>query len=212
MRGEKQENLNRGSRSRRRRGALVVGVIVLLLQSICAEAEDPGGASQLAAALRRHYRLTTSRLTKDGQVTLQAGTVLTVRKNGILSFKDADSLHAALCPTHVWAGVVRPPHSATCQELAAPDRKMLKVSQTVCVTALDVRARVDTLSMLVASCVMNEAHCEPGTDRAMIIFHVGKGALNTSSPKRLEAMIDQALSEQGARGSAISRTEEGTQN
>ena len=149
----------------------------------------------LAEALKKHYRLATIKLNINGDSGLQPGTVLSVRKEGILSFAEKDSSYATLCPTEIQAGVVRTSNTAACTSLAPKSRRYLKTDETVCVTAIDVSTSSDTVSFFLATCNPNEPASKAGRDRALAVFHLPAGSLVKTSAITMERVISETLSE-----------------
>lgn len=156
---------------------------------------EPGG---LAAGLKRHYKLSTSTLGTNGYLHLVPGTVLTVLKEGIVSFTDEDASYVGLCSSDVQGGAIREPKSAICNRLAPPGRKILKVSETVCITALGVDENADTVSMSLTTCSRNTQSRRTATYHALLRFRFPHGALAATSADDVVSVIGQALSEGGS--------------
>ena len=173
------------------------GVVVVLLLSLSCFAAWAGESKGigLAAALKEHYKLATSKLGTDGDLRFEPGTILTVRKEGIVRFENADFSFATLCPSKIRGGNVVAPHDVACTSLAPKGRRTFKLTEAVCVTAIDVNTALDQLSMLLATCEPYTTSSKSKTSRAMVVFSFPKGMLGTATPARVEAVIGETLSE-----------------
>jgi hypothetical protein len=157
-----------------------------------ARGDEPG---KLIAGLKQHYRFATATLGINGYPQIVPGTILTVRKEGIVSFGEDDAAYAELCPSQFQGGGIHTPQSTICTALAPASRRYLKVSETVCVTALNVEAKTDTVSMFLATCNRNHRVTKSGAYHALVNFHFSKGSLAATSASQVEQVISQALSE-----------------
>jgi hypothetical protein len=171
----------------------LVAVTLLCLSYLTARANE-ATESGLATALRQHYRLATLHLNADGTLKLEPGTVLTVQRGGIMSFETDDPSIAMLCPSKVRGETVQGPTDIACTKLAPVSRRAFRVSETVCVTAIDVNAPTDELSMVLVTCDPYHAVPKNKTSRAMVLFSFPKGALGKVAAAKIEDMIDQTLS------------------
>jgi hypothetical protein len=171
-------------------------VVVLLLSLSCfATRADESKGIGLASALKEHYKLATSKLGTDGDLRFVPGTILTVRKEGIMSFENADFSFATLCPSKIRGGSVQAPRDVACTSFAPKNRRTFKIAESVCVTAIDVNTRLDQLSMLLATCDPYNTSAKSKTDRAMVLFVFPKGMLGKATAARIEEVIGETLSE-----------------
>lgn len=173
------------------RTTIVFALLSLGCSSPLAGDAEPGG---LAAGLRRHYKLSTSTLGANGYPRLIPGTVLTVRQRGIVSFGEEEASYVELCSSDFQSGSIREPQSPICNRLAPPGKRVLKVSETVCITALKVDERGDTVAMSLTTCKRNGASHRSGVYHALLRFRFPRGSLAVSSVADVEAVIGQALS------------------
>jgi len=169
---------------------------LLLLCGLTAFAGEDG-PDQLTAALKQHYKLATIKLGAAGDSTFEPGTILVLRKDGIVSFGEKDASYAALCPSEISGGVVHAPPSPGCTSLAPRSRRLLKPSDTVCVLAIDVAKMFDAVSFFLAPYNPNDAGRKCGGGRAMVVFRLPKSSSGKISPARIVDLIDQTLSETG---------------
>jgi hypothetical protein len=169
--------------------------VLLVFGCIPASASLDSGAA-LADALKKHYRLATIMLTSAGNSVLDPGVILAVRKEGIVSFAENDSSYATLCPSEIHSGVVENSKNAACTSLAPKSRRLLKSSELVCVTAIDVSTLSDTVSMFLASCNPEDSGHKSGRNRALTVFHLPAGSLAKMTPVAMERVIDETLSEE----------------
>jgi hypothetical protein len=173
---------------------LLAVVALLALSCLIAQAnEDTRGG--LATALRQHYKLATSKLGADGRLTFEPGTRLTVKKEGIMSYETADTAVATLCPSMVKGGTVKSSADLACTKLAPVNRRAFRVSETVCVTAMDVNPAADELSMVLVTCDPYNPVPKNKTNRAVVLFVFPKGTLGKTTSAKIEEVIGQTLSE-----------------
>lgn len=176
---------------------VAAGLISVLTAVVCFSvwAADESG---LAEALRQHYKLASPRLSVNGDSTIEPGTILVVRKEGIVSFGDKDASYASLCPSEVEDGAVRAPRNPACTTLAPASRRLLKPSERVCLTAIDVAESLDTVSLFLATCNPSDLAHASGTNRAVVVFHFPKRSQAKITASKVEAVIGESLSENGA--------------
>jgi hypothetical protein len=172
---------------------ILVAVTLLSLSAFTARANE-ATESGLATVLRQHYKLATLHLEADGRLKFEAGTVLTVQRGGIMSFETDDPSIATLCPSKVRGETVQGPTNIACTKLAPVSRRAFRVSETVCVTAIDVNAPADELSMILVTCDPYNAVPKNKTSRAMVLFSFSKGTLDRVAAAKIEDVIDQTLS------------------
>ena len=173
---------------------LLAAVALLGLSCLVAQANE-GAGSGLATALRQHYKLATSKLDASGRLAFEPGTRLTVQKGGIMSFETNDASIALLCPSRVKGKRVRSSSDLTCTSLATVNRRPFKISETVCVTAIDVNESRDELSMVLLTCDPYNAVSKNKTDRAVLLFDFPKGTLGKATSAKIVDVIGQTLSE-----------------
>src|SRR6266567_1543747 len=107
----------------------VASVLILLSLSCSWARGDVRDESGLVKALKEHYKLATSKLGTNGELQFEPGSILTVRKEGIMSFAEKDASFAELCPSVVHGGSVRPSHQAACTNLSPKSKRLLKISE-----------------------------------------------------------------------------------
>jgi len=151
----------------------------------------------LAAELKHHYRLAAPRIGLNGEPYFEPGTILVVRADGIVSFGEKDASFARLCPSEFQGSAVRRPRSAFCASLPAGTRRVMRASDRVCLTTLDVQENLDTISMNLTTCAPHPETRTSGFSVATLIFHFPKGSLANSSAAKIEGIIGQVLSESG---------------
>ena len=174
------------------RAALFTALLVLGCSPAYALGTGEGG---LAAALKQHYKLASPRLNVHGVSSMNPGTVLVVQKDGIVAFEDADSSYARLCPSEFRGGRIHTPGSLACTSLAPKSKRFLKVSEPVCVTAIDVSEMSDAVTFYLATC--DPRHRQGFRSyRAEVVFRLSKGSVAQSSPLKIEQTIGRVLAEQ----------------
>jgi hypothetical protein len=167
---------------------------LLVLGCIPAFADGDGGGG-LAVALKQHYKLATVKFGVNGDSTFEPGTILVIRKDGILSFGEQDASYAALCPSEIQGRAVHTPRNPACTRLAPKSRRLLKPSERVCVTAINVNEKSDVVSFFVATFGPADSADKSAPRRALIVFHLPKGSLAGTTAAKIENVIGQTLSE-----------------
>jgi hypothetical protein len=152
-------------------------------------------AEGLTAGLKQHYKFATAKLGSNGYPQLVPGTVLTVETEGIVSFGEQDASYAELCPSEFQGGGLRAPRTTLCTLFAPESRRVLRVSETVCVTALNVEAKLDTVAMFLATCGPGRGSVKAEAYHALVNFRFPKGSLAGMTASRVEQAIGQVLSE-----------------
>jgi hypothetical protein len=168
---------------------------------IAAAAED-SHEGNLAEALKQHYKLASPRLGAKGESLIEPRTILTVLKEGIVSFGDKDASYASLCPAEVEGNAVHAPRTPACTTLAPASRRILKVGDTVCVTAIEVSEARDLMSFFLATCNPGPTVGRQAISRTLVVFHFPRGQLARSTPANIEDFIGKTLSENLSTSSA----------
>lgn len=175
----------------------ISALLVLCSTLTYASGDSTGG---LAAELKQHYRLATAKLRVNGVVSIEPGTILLVQKEGIVSFEQKDSSFAPLCPTEYREGELHADQTLSCTSLTAGSRRVLKLAEPVCVTAIEVSESHDTVTLFLATC--DRVRPQSSTYRSLVVFHFPAGSLARTAPSRVENVISEVLSEKvdGAEG------------
>ena len=113
-----------------------------------------------------------------------------------MSFETTDTSIATLCPSRVEGGTVHRSSDLACTKLAPVKKQAFKLSETVCVTAIDVNSTADKLSMVLVSCDPYNPVPTRKTNRAVVFFVFPKGTLGKAAPAKIEEVISQTLSEE----------------
>jgi len=175
---------------------------LIVLPCLPASAAGDTGAG-LAEALKQHYRLAAVRLGVNGESGVEPGSILTVRKSGIVSFGEKDASYAALCPSELERGVVRTPRNPACASLAPASRRLLKVNDRVCVTAIDVAESQGTVTFFLVTCNPSDLAHRTVAGRAVVVFHLDVGKVSAA---RTEELIGETLSEDEPQSAVAPKT------
>ncbi len=151
--------------------------------------------SGLEAALRRHYKFVSARLSDTASVVLGPGTILTGRKEGILSFPESDGSFRELCPSEFQQNGIRIEREHFCAQGVLGKGKLLPVQGNVCVRAIDVNRPRDVVKMSVVTCDRGRRSGTPYY--ALVTFQFPKGSFATLTPENVEQAIGQVLSDCG---------------
>lgn len=152
-----------------------------------------GEAGGLAAQLRQHYRLATGKLDANGVPVIEPGKILTVRVEGIVGFAENVSSFVELCPSEFQAGELHVPKTAACTLTAPHKRRVFKVADPVCITAIDISELNDTVSLTLMACNRHHWGRSSGAYRALVVFRFPKSFVATASAARIEEVIGQVL-------------------
>jgi hypothetical protein len=170
---------------------LVATLLFEACPSLVAKKDTASGG--LEAALRSRYRLLSARLGDAANVVLVPGTILTVRKEGILSFPEADASFSELCPSEFQPNGNLIARRHFCAPATLRDGRLLRVQENVCVRALDVNRPRDVVRMSVITCARE--HRGNSAFYALVTFRFPKNAFATLTVPEVEQAIDRVLAD-----------------
>jgi hypothetical protein len=175
-----------------------VPVFICLLAQAAAAQPGSGESGALAAQLSQHYKLSTAMLSASGAAAIAPGAVLRVHRDGIVGFAAADQAMEEICPSEFREGKLYADKSALCALTAAHSRRVFKISEPVCVTAISASAAKETVSLFLVSCQGGKPALAAKAYYARLLFRFPKGYLESGGvahiATQVEGMIDQVLS------------------
>jgi hypothetical protein len=177
-------------------GRWVWGLSFLIcLLALAAAAQSGGGqASGLVAQLSKHYKLSTAVLTANGTAAIAPGAILTVHREGIVGFAVSDKAMEDICPSEFRGGALYAEKSTLCKLTSPQSRRIFRISEPVCVTAISASAEKETVSMYLVACHGGKPALATQTYYALLIFRFPKGFLGSAGATRIEETIDRVLS------------------
>jgi hypothetical protein len=188
------------------RSALRVFAVLFtgLLSCALASAQN-GGADSLESQLGTKYKLVKLGTDSSGLSVVDAGTVLVIKKGGILSVASGNMV---VIPSYVkdgqvktanngamtginklmkWKGVSDPTGTNT------TDTKFLTVGEKVYVSKIDINRKDSKVSLAIIECdTCNEAK-DPSLRKASVVFQFPKDYLNGADGGQISDVINQIL-------------------
>ncbi len=171
-----------------------LSLLACLLAQAARARSDEDGAQGLAAQLSRHYRLSTAILASNGAAAIKPGEVLTVHREGIVAFAASDQAMENICPTEFAEGELRSEKNTLCTLTAPKSRRVFRVSEPVCVTAISVSEEKETVSMYLVACHGGRPALGPQSYYGLLNFRFSKRFLESAGAARVQETIDQVLS------------------
>lgn len=164
-------------------------IVVLAFATVQALASENDG---LVAQLRQHFRLASGKLDAKGRPIVSPGKILIVNEEGIVGFASNQSSLVQLCFSEFQAGELHPPRNPACV-LDGQQRRVFKVDDPVCITAIDAYPSNDAVSLSLINCDDNGDGGQPGAFRAVVVFRFPKSSMSATSASRIEETIGQLL-------------------
>lgn len=175
-------------------GQIALRVAVgLLIVAGCrtATAAQLAPVASLSDELAAQYKLVKMAADSSGLVVTEPGTVLMVKKGGVLSFPPND---AAVLATKYENGSIHSP-SAVATGLFKQNvpTRFLTAGERVYVTKLDVNAKAGKISFSIVECDSCNGVQQPNFYKAQVNFQFAKGYLESANPADVETTIGQVL-------------------
>jgi len=189
-----------------------IGVFAVIFAGIFpwAMTEAQGGADSLESQLAAKYKLVKLGTDSSGLAVLEAGTVLVIKKGGILSVA---SSNAVVVPTTVKDGQVHTANNTAMQGVnklmkwksvpdptgaASTDTKFLTVGEKVYASKIDINRKDSKVTMAIIECdTCNDAK-DPSLRKAQVIFQFPKGYFDGADGGQISDLINQTLEIQAA--------------
>jgi hypothetical protein len=179
---------------------------VILAEMFCgmlafAQAGDDSLESQLAAK----YKLVKLGTDSTGLAVLEAGTVLVIKKGGIIS---VPSGNAVILPSTVKDGQVKAASNTAAQGVskllkwkgvsdptgaASTDTKFLTVGEKVYVSKIDISRKDSKVALTIIECDTCNSVQDPSNRRAQVIFQFPKDYLGGADGGQVSDVINQIL-------------------
>jgi len=169
-----------------------------------AEAQN-GGADSLESQLAAKYKLVKLGTDSTGLAVLEAGTVLVIKKGGIIS---VPSVNAVLLPSTVKDGQVHAASNTAAQGVskflkwkglsdptgaASTDTKFLTVGEKVYVSKIDVNRKDSKVALTIIECDTCNSVQDPSQRRAQVVFQFPKDYLSGADGGQISDLINQTL-------------------
>ena len=169
----------------------VVAVLVAALipwNQAHAQASSPD--APLAEQLKALYKVTKFGAVAKGFTVLSPGTVLVIRKAGILGVPPAN---VAFGNSIYRDGELHPPTAGNRQIIGNVTR-LLQVGEKAYVQTVDVNLKSDSITLFIVECDSCNGVNQQSSFKSMVSFEFAKGALATADPAQIENTIGQVLS------------------
>jgi hypothetical protein len=153
-----------------------------------AEAQN-GGADSLDSQLAAKYKLVKLGADSSGVAVIEAGTVLVVKKGGILSFPSGD---VTIMPTNVKDGAVHGPN-ALLMKAFKKDTKYLTIGEKIYASKIDINRKDSKVALTVIECDSCNGVTDPSFRKAQVVFQFPKGYLDGADGGQVSDLINQTL-------------------
>ena len=169
----------------------VVAVLVAaLIPCNQARAQAPSPDTPLAEQLKAHYKVTKFGPVAKGFTVLSPGTVLVIRKAGILGVPPAN---VAFGNSIYRDGELHPPTTGNRMIIGNVTRS-LEVGEKVYVQTVEVNLKSDRVTLIIVECDSCNGVNQQSSFKSMVSFEFAKGSLATADPAQIENTIGQVLS------------------
>ncbi|MGB2621594.1 MAG: hypothetical protein WA857_06475 [Candidatus Acidiferrum sp.] len=184
--------------SRRFRGLVqyVVVALAVIFPAHLALAQDAGS---LESQLNAKYKLVKLGEDSTGVTVIEPGTILDIKKGGILSYPTSNArpfatvykdgtMHAPAA-THIPSWM---PHASSVPGQVS-DTKFLTVGEKVYATKIEVQEK-DKVAVFIIECDSCNNVQDPSLRRAQVVFQYPKGYLKNADAGQVSDLIEEALS------------------
>jgi curli biogenesis system outer membrane secretion channel CsgG len=158
-----------------------------ILPWVAAKAQS-GGADSLEGQIAQQYKLTKLGTDSSGTSVIQAGTVLVIKKGGILSVTQADP---GLLANVVKDGDVQGPSAALVK--TKKDAKFLPVGDKVYVSKVEVSRKDSKVTLNIVECDSCNNVNTPSFRKAQVVFMYPKGYFDGADSGQVSDVISQVL-------------------
>jgi len=188
-----------------RRAFLIVAVIFAgIFPWMIAQAQD-AGADSLQSQLTAKYKLAKLGTDSSGLAVIDAGTVLVIKKGGILS---SPSGNAVLVPSYVKDGQIKTANNTAMKGVnkllswkgvkdptgaASTDTKFLTVGEKVYASKIDVNQKDSKVTLTIIECDTCNDVKDPSSRRAQVVFEFPKDYLSGADGGQVSDVINQIL-------------------
>jgi hypothetical protein len=183
---------------------MVAVVFAGMFPWMLAEAQN-GGADSLESQLAAKYKLVKLGTDSTGLTVLEAGTVLVIKKGGIIS---VPSGNAVILPSTVKDGQVHAASNTAAQGVskflkwkgvsdptgaASTDTKFLTVGEKVYVSKIDVNRKDSKVALTIIECDTCNSVQDPSQRRGQVVFQFPKDYLSGADGGQISDLINQTL-------------------
>src|SRR6266849_3476856 len=147
-----------------------------------------GGPDSLEGQIATQYKLTKLGTDSSGTSVIEAGTVLVIKKGGILSVPQKEP---GLLPNIVKDGDVQGPSAALVK--TKKDTKFLLVGEKVYVSKVEVNRKESKVTLNIVECDSCNDVNTPSFRKAQIAFQYPKGYLDGADSGQVTDVINQVL-------------------
>jgi hypothetical protein len=183
---------------------MVAVVFAGMFPWILAGAQD-SGADSLESQLAAKYKLVKLGTDSTGLSVLEAGTVLVIKKGGIIS---VPSGNAVILPSTVKDGQVHAASNTAAQGVskflkwkgvsdptgaASTDTKFLTVGEKVYVSKIDVNRKDSKVALTIIECDTCNSVQDPSQRRGQVVFQFPKDYLSGADGGQVSDLINQTL-------------------
>jgi len=169
---------------------VVVVLVAALIPWNQARAQAPSPDAPLAEQLKAFYKVTKFGAAAKGFTVLSPGTVLVIRKAGILGVPPAN---VAFGNSIYRDGELHQPTSGN-RMIIGNVTRLLPVSEKVYVQTVDVNLKSDRVTLIIVQCDSCNGVNQQSSFKSMVSFEFAKGSLATADPAQIENTIGQVLS------------------
>ena len=163
-----------------------------ILPWVAAKAQS-GGADSLEGQIAQQYKLTKLGTDSSGTSVIQSGTVLVIKKGGILSVTQADP---GLLANVVKDGDIQSPSTAVVK--TKKDTKFLPVGDKVYVSKVEVSRKESKVTLNIVECDSCNNPDKPSFRKAQVVFLYPKGYFDGADSGQVTDVISQVLASDDA--------------
>jgi hypothetical protein len=183
---------------------IVVVIFAGIFPWMMAEAQN-GGADSLESQLAAKYTLVKLGTDSSGLSVLEAGTVLVIKKGGIISVPSGNMV---ILPSTVKDGQVHAASNTAAQGFnkflkwkgvsdptgaASTDTKFLTVGEKVYASKIDVNRKDSKVALTIIECDSCNNVQDASSRRAQVVFEFPKGYLDGADGGQVSDVINQIL-------------------
>jgi len=155
-----------------------------------ARPQAPSPDAPLAEQLKALYKVTKFGAVAKGFTVLSPGTVLVIRKAGILGVPPAN---VAFGNSIYRDGELHQPTTSN-RMIIGNVTRFLQVGEKVYVQTVDVNLKSDRVTLIIVECDSCNGVNQQSSFKSMVSFEFAKGSLATPDPAQIENTIGQVLS------------------
>lgn len=173
------------------RGLVAVGrsLVALWIASIWPGLIFAQNSVSLAEQLKAQYKVSKRAADSSGVSVVEAGTILSIQKGGILGVPPAS---VAIAPATFKDGDLHPP-GAGARMFIGNNTRLLQVGEMVYLLKLDVNTKGDKISFMIQECDSCNQFTQPSGYKSQVTFQFPKGYLETANVLDIEDTISKVF-------------------